>query len=117
MYVLMLVAAGGSVLLNDALGANSLAVDLLNTSWILAPYLVLTAVMAIGEKRTLLLSTAVATLLGAVGALTSVVMMTLFEDGIDARLVPIYQAGAIAVLLPTCKWLIARFDVMPPAKS
>jgi len=115
MYGAIFVAAGGSVLLNIALGANSAAAALVNTSWILAPYVALTAVTAIGEGRTSLPSTAVATLLGAVGALTSVVMMMLSEDGIDARFVPIYQAVAIAVLLPTCSWLMSRFDAMPPA--
>lgn len=115
MYVLIFAAAGGSILLGDALGPNSVAVNLLNASWILAPYLVLTAVTAISEKRTSLLATAVVTLLGAVGSLTSVVMTTL-EGTSDVRLVPLYQAGAIAVLLPTCKWILPRIEVRPPAK-
>ena len=114
MYVLIFAAAGGSILLGDALGPNSVAVNLLNASWIVAPYLVLTAVTAISEKRTSLLATAVVTLLGAVGSLTSVVMTTLLEGTSDFRLVPLYQAGAIVVLLPICKWIVPRIDVRPP---
>ena len=114
MYVLIFAAAGASILLGEALGPNSVAVNLLNASWIVAPYLVLTAVTAISEKRTSFLATAVVTLLGAVGSLTSVVMTTLFEGTSDFRLVPLYQAGAIAVLLPTCKWIVPKIEVRPP---
>lgn len=114
LYGLTFLAAGGSVLLNEALEANSVATNLLNTAWILAPYLVLTAVMVIAEKRTSFLAIAVATLLGSVGALTSVVLMPLFEASMNARLVPIYQAGAIVVLVPTCRWLMAIIDPKPP---
>lgn len=111
MYAVIFLAAGGSVLLNEVLEANSGAANILNTSWIFAPYVVLTAVMVIAERRTSLLAIAVATLFGAVGALTSVVLMPLFEGGINATFVPIYQAAAIAVLVPACRWLVAKIDV------
>lgn len=115
LYALIFGAAAGSVLLNGALGANSVVVTLLDTVWTLAPYLVLSAVMAIAEKRTSLLATAVATLLGAVGALVPAVMTRMFEAGVDVRLVPIPQAMAIAVLLPICKVIVTRFDARPPS--
>lgn len=113
MYALIFLAAGGSVWLNDTLEADSVATNLLNTSWLLAPYLVLITVMVGAEKRTSFLAIAVATLFGAVGALTSAVMMPLFEGGISPRLVPIYQAGAIVALVSACRWLVARIDVKP----
>ena len=116
MYVLIFAAAGSSILLADALAPNSVAVDLLHAVWLLAPYLVLTGVTALSDKRVSLLATAVVTLLGAVGSLTSVVVMTLFEDSSDVRLVPLYQAGAIALLLPTCKWIIPRIEMKPPPR-
>jgi hypothetical protein len=115
MIVLIFAAAAASVLLSEILEPNSLARNLLNTSWILAPYLVLTAVM-VAEKRTSLLATAITTLLGAVGALPSVVIMTAVEGGTAARFVPIYQAGGIAVLMPACRWITARIDAKPPLK-
>lgn len=116
LYVLLFVAAIGSMLLSEALGA-SLAANLLWTSWMLAPYLVLTAVTVFVEKRTSLLATAVVTLLGAVGALGPVLMATLVESDVTARLVPIFQAGAIAALVPTCRWLISHVDAKPPASG
>lgn len=114
LYVLLFAAAIGSVLLSEALGA-SLAANLLWTSWMLAPYLVLTAVTVLVEKRTSLPATAVATLLGAVGALGPALIATLVESDVAARLVPISQAGAIAALVPTCRWLISHVDAKPPA--
>jgi hypothetical protein len=70
--------------------------------------------MVIAERRTSLMATAVATLLGAVGALPPVVMMSLFDEHAHVRFLPIYQAGAIALLLPAAKWLLARIEVRPP---
>ncbi len=61
------------------------------------------------------MATAVATLLGGCGALTSVGLMTLF-DGSEDRFIPLYQAGAIAVLVPTDKWIMARIDMKSPLK-
>jgi hypothetical protein len=113
--VLVFVAAAASVLLGGFLEPNTLARNLLSTAWIIAPYLVLTAVAVIGAKRTSLLATAVATLLGGCGALTSVALMALFE-GTEDRFIPLYQAGAIAVLVPIYKWLMARIDVNSPLK-
>ena len=114
-YVVIFLAAGGSVLLSEAFSANSVASNLLNTAWIIAPYFVLTAAAVIGEKRTSLLATAVATLLGGCGALVSVGLMTVFE-GVDDRFIPLFQAGAIAVLVRVYKWLMAGIDVNSPLK-
>ena len=112
-YVVIFFAAGGSVLLSEALRANSVARNLLHTAWILAPYLVLTSVAVIAERRTSLMATAVATLLGGCGALTSVALMTFFE-GSEDPLIPLYQAGAIAVLVPTYRWLMIKIEPKPP---
>jgi len=114
MYVLMFLAAGGSVLSATVLD-NSAAVNLLYAAWMLAPYLILTIVM-VAERRTSLMATAVATLLGALGALPPLVMMSIFDGNVYARFLPIYQAGAIALLLPTAKWLLACIDVRPPGR-
>ena len=108
----MLLAAGGSVWLSATLPDNSAAVNLLYTAWMLAPYLVLTIAMVV-ERRTSWMATAVATLFGAVGALPPAIIVSLFEGSWHARLLPIYQAGAIALLLPAAKWLLARIDVRP----
>lgn len=115
MYVVMFLVAGGSVWLSATLPDNSAAVYLLYAAWMLAPYLVLTAVMVV-ERRTSLMATAVTTLFGAVGALPPLVMMSLLDESAHARLLPLYQAGAIAVLLPTAKWLVARIDARPPRR-
>jgi len=109
MLVLLFVAASGSVLLGEMLEPNTVARNLLNTAWLLAPYLVLMAVM-VADTRTSLLATAIATVLGSVGALTSVVVMTAVEGGIADRFVPIYQAGGIAALVPACRWITSRMD-------
>jgi hypothetical protein len=116
MLVLIFVAAVASVLWSETLETGSFARDLLNTSWLLAPYLVLTAVM-IAERRTSLLAIAIVTLFGAVGALTSVVVTTVVQGGVADRLLPIYQAGAIAALVPTCRWMIVRIDTKPRSGS
>ena len=113
--VLVFVAAAASVLLGGFLEPNSLASNLLSTAWILAPYFVLTAVAVSAERRTSLMATAVATLLGGCGALTSVALMTLF-DGSEDRFIPLFQAAAIAVLVPAYRWLMTRIDVRPPTE-
>jgi hypothetical protein len=113
--VLVFVAAVASIVWAGFLEPNSPARNLLNTAWILAPYLVLTTVAVIIERRTSLLATAVATLLGGCGALTSVGLMTFFE-GSDDRFIPLYQAAAIAVLVPAYRWLMTRIDVRPPTE-
>jgi hypothetical protein len=41
-------------------------------------------------------------------------MMSLFDEHAHVRFLPIYQAGAIALLLPAAKWLLARIEVRPP---
>lgn len=104
------VAALASVLVGESLEENSMARNLLNVGWILAPYLVLMTVMVVIDKRTSLMAIAVATLCGSIGALASVAAMTFFEAGTMDRLAPIVQAGAIAVLLPACRWIVARID-------
>lgn len=76
----------------------------------------LSTVTVVAHKRTSLLAIAVATLFGAVGALASVAMMTIFEAGIITRLLPICQAGAIGVLLPACWWVIEKTDTTQPPK-
>jgi hypothetical protein len=114
LYVAMFLAAGVSVGLSATLPVNSATLVALYAAWMLAPYLTLTTVMVIAERRTSLMATAVATLLGAVGALPPVVMMALFDENALAGFLPIYQAAAIALLLPTAKWLLARIDVTPP---
>jgi hypothetical protein len=113
--VLVFAAAVASIVWSGFLEPNSLARNLLSTAWIIAPYLVLATVAVISERRTSLLATAVATLLGGCGALVSVGAMTVF-DGIEDRFIPLLQAGAIAVLVPTYRWLMTRMDVKPPAK-
>jgi hypothetical protein len=115
MLVLIFVAAVASVLLTEFLEPDSVARNLLSTAWIIAPYLVLTTVAVIAERRTSLMATAVATLLGGCGALTSVGLMTFFE-GSDDRFIPLYQAAAIAVLVPAYRWLMTRIDVRPPTE-
>ena len=115
MYVLLFLAAGALASLSAALLDNSAAVNLIYAAWMLAPYLVLTIVM-VAERRTSLMATAVTTLLGAVGALPPAVMVSLLEESWHTRFLPLYQAGVIAVLLPTAKWLLARIDVRPPGR-
>lgn len=100
-------AAIGSVALVGMLGRDGMAANLVLVAWLLTPYVVLMAAM-ISAKRTSLLAIGIATLLGAVGALASVVTLTLLDWPGAERFVPIYQAGATVVLLRICKWLVAR---------
>jgi hypothetical protein len=109
-------AAVASVWVSQVLGHNSAFGNLLNALWMLAPYLVLIAVVLIGERRRSLQSTAIATLLGAVGALTPILAMQLVDSAVAARLVPVYQAGVAVLLVPICRWVISQAGV-PPIES
>jgi hypothetical protein len=106
-HVALLVAALASVMLNQALGTDSTVSNVVSALWILAPYLLLTAVL-LRERRTSLPAVAIATLLGSVGALTPIVVLQVADSTVSARLVPLTQAGAAALLVPVCRWLTAR---------
>ena len=107
-HVALLVAALASVMLNQALGTDSTVSNVLSAVWILAPYLLLTAVL-LRERRTSLQAVAIATLLGSVAALTPIVVVQIADSTLAARLVPLTQAGAAALLVPVCRWLTARY--------
>jgi len=104
------VAAIGSILVGESLDDNCPARNLLLAFWLLAPYLVLLTVMVVIDKRTSLLATAVATLCGSIGALAPAAAIAVFGAGTIDRLVPLVQAGAIAVLLPAWRWIVVRID-------
>ena len=110
-YLSVFVAATASVLLTASLEPNSSAANIVNAAWLLAPYAVLIALI-IARRRTSLMATAVATLLAAAGTLASLLVMRIFasdaERDIVARFVPMYQATAIAVLIPVCRWLVGK---------
>jgi uncharacterized membrane protein SirB2 len=108
-HVALLVTALASMMLNQALGTDSTASNVLSAVWILAPYLLLTAVL-LRERRTSLQAVAIATLLGSVGALTPIVVVRIADSTVAARLVPLTQAGAAALLVPVCQWLTARYS-------
>lgn len=109
MYALIFLGAGTCTTILATLEPNSRVGDVIITAWLLAPYLVLTAVMVITQK-TSLLATAITVLLGSVGALTPLLLMTLVDSHFDvtiaARLVPLIQAGAITLLVPACRWVV-----------
>ena len=111
-HVALLVAALASVMLNQALGTDSHVSNVLSALWILAPYLLLTAVL-LRERRTSLQAVAIATLLGSVGALTPIIAVQIADSTVAARLVPLTQAGAAALLVPVCRWLTERFTGKP----
>jgi hypothetical protein len=115
-YVALVVAAVLSVGVSQLLGPNSTFGNLLHAVWMLASYLVLTAVVLMGDRRRSLQATAIATLLGAVGALTPILAMQLVDGAVAARLVPVYQAGVAVLLVPICRWVISQTGV-PPVES
>ena len=110
-YLSLFLAAGASLLLTASLKPNSAATNLLNAAWLLAPYAVLIALM-IAQRRTSLMATGIATLLGAAGTLASALVMRIVasdaERDVVARFVPAYQAAAVALLIPVCRWLVGK---------
>lgn len=106
-------AAVASLVFVRILEPTTLAMTAFLSGWLLLPYAVLALILALSAKeRPAAIASVVVTLLvvgGGLLLLTAVIFV--YPDpqgGIAVLFTPIYQALAIAVLLPLARWLVKK---------
>jgi hypothetical protein len=112
-YAILAIAASVSLVFVNVLKPDSLGATAFFAGWLLLPY----AALALGliylakERASAIAYVAVTALVAGGGLLFLTEVIFLHPDpqgGIAVLFTPLYQAIAIAVLLPTCHWLVGR---------
>jgi hypothetical protein len=112
-YTVLAIAASVSLVFVNVLKPDNLGVTAFFSAWLLLPYAALAlALMFLARERVWALAyVAVSALVAGGGLLFLTDIIFLHPDpqgGIGVLFTPIYQAIAIVVLLPTCRWLIGK---------
>ena len=112
-YAILAIAASTSLVFVNVLKPNSLGATAFIAAWLLFPY----AALALGLKffakeRALAIVYVVVTAVVAGSGLAFLSYVIFLnpdpQGGIAVLLAPVYQTLGIAVLMPTCRWLIGK---------
>ena len=112
-YAVLAIAASVSLVFVNVLKPNSLGATVFIAAWLLLPYAALALALAFfASERASAIGYVVVTAGVAGGGLlflTNVIFLHPDpQGGIAVLFTPIYQAVAIGVLVPTCRWLIGK---------
>lgn len=112
-YAVLAIAASVSLVFVNVLKPNSLGATAFIAAWLVLPYVALALALAFfAKERASVIAYVVVTAVAAVGGLlflTNVIFLHPDpQGGIAVLFTPIYQAIAIAVLVPICRWLIGK---------
>lgn len=115
-YAVLTGAAAISGFFVKALVPSTIGATVFISVWLLLPYLALALLLRHGSQKhsALMATVTVAVLVAAAGLLLLTEVIYLHPDAQGAIAVvfmPIYQAIALAILLPACRWLFARQDI------
>jgi len=113
-YLVLAVAALGSLVFVQVLNPTSYWVTAFFSGWLLLPYvaLALALIFRARERTSVMAIVIVAVVVAGAGLLFLTDIIVLHPDpqgGIAVLFTPIYQSIGMAVLLPTCKWLFGKF--------
>ena len=114
-YIVLAVAASTSLIFVNVLKPASLEAAAFLGAWLMLPYAALALILMFRAKNraSSVANVVVATLVAAGGLLFLVDIIFLRPDaqgGIAVLFTPLYQIVGIAVLLPTCRWLLGKFN-------
>jgi hypothetical protein len=112
-YIVLTVAASVSLVFVNVLKPTSFGAAAFLSTWLILPYaaLALTLMFSAKERASKVANVIVAVLVAGGGLLflSDVIFLRLDpQGGIAVLFTPIYQAFGIAVLLPTCQWLLGK---------
>lgn len=112
-YIVLTVAGSISLVFVNVLKPTSIGAAAFLSMWLILPYaaLALTLMFFAKERASKVANVIVAVLVAGSGLLFLADVIFLRPDpqgGIAVLFTPIYQAFGIAVLLPTCQWLLGK---------
>ena len=111
-YIVLTVAASISLVFVNVLKPTSLGAAAFLSTWVILPYAALAATLMFSAKRASKVANVIVAVLVAGGGLLFLADVIFLrpdpQGGIAVLFTPIYQALAIAVLLPTCQWLLGK---------
>jgi hypothetical protein len=112
-YAVLAIAASVSLVFVNVLKPNSLGATAFIAAWLLLPYAALALALTFfaKERASAIAYVVVTAVVAGSGLLFLTDVIFLHPDpqgGIAVLFTPIYQAIGIAVLVPTCRWLIGK---------